>query len=282
MISVTGGAVSITPSIVTTPSSAIKDTTASTTSARDAVLGTPELLEAIIYLLPSRDILANAQSVSRMWKSTIVQSPGITKKLCLKSQAGKAVCCPIRFVSTHAGSRERRYGSKILPVYPSNIAYNLLPTPKGCRQRNSFWAVAMTFGHDSAQPESQLMLPSCEISLRNPSAVQYSWLNMYLTEPGITTAWLAVYMPKSGAVSRFGTPKLYRYSSASVRDADGLTFATIVTVAEKICWSAPARFDVEQARVQVRFAIEAGEAEEDGNEGEDGEDEEDGEDGWVI
>jgi hypothetical protein len=287
MVSVAGGAISTTPSAVTIPSSATKDTTNLTTSARDAVLGTAELLEAIIYLLPSRDILANAQRVSRIWKDSITQSPGITKKLWLKSQASKAVG-PIGFLSNYAGYRPRRAGSyyrsrildKDLPMYPSSsdIAYNTStmskePT-KEFSKSNPFWQTGMGVNTEGGQkkPFFQKHFLSCEIYLRNPSATQHSWLDMYLTEPGITTAWLKVKTPESGSLSRFEATKRHRYSSSSVRDADGLTFATIVAVAEKICQSAPGILDVEQARVKVRFAVEVED---------DGEDEEDGEDGWL-
>jgi hypothetical protein len=79
-------------------------------------------------------------------------------------------------------------------------------------------------------------------------------------------------MPESRSLSRFEVTKRHRYSSASVRDAEGLTFATLVAVAEKMCQSAPGILDVEQARVKVRFTVEVED---------DGEDEEDGEDGWL-
>jgi hypothetical protein len=109
-------------SMATALSMAATDTTSKTTTACDAALNTPELLEAIISFLPDRDIMAKAQRVSRTWKNAIARSPGINKILWLTPRAGKAT-----HVTTHSSMQVnlsgsfnayRSYHFRDVPVYP--------------------------------------------------------------------------------------------------------------------------------------------------------------------
>jgi hypothetical protein len=63
-----------------------------------------------------------------------------------------------------------------------------------------------------------------------------TWLAMYLTEPGITVAWLQIELPKLQPRMLDDTDT---YSQASVRDSDGLTFGRILAVAERMCRDIP-------------------------------------------
>jgi hypothetical protein len=51
--------------------------------AMQNTLRLPELLESIISHVPERDILCNAQRVSRHWRTIIHSSPTIQKKIWL-------------------------------------------------------------------------------------------------------------------------------------------------------------------------------------------------------
>jgi len=78
-----------------------------------------------------------------------------------------------------------------------------------------------------------IKLPGNSLALVSDE-VRPSWLDMFLTEPRVTVARLDLQVP---AGLRFGG--LYSWSSASVREADGLTFGTVLAAAEKIRLSAP-------------------------------------------
>jgi hypothetical protein len=102
------------------------DNAVAAVDARDNVLATPELLEAIISFLPMRDIFANTQRVSRTWNA-IVQSPQIQARLWLRSPNDE-VASPVGFSANHVwppGPQPRgRFLKSNYPVYPAKITHN--------------------------------------------------------------------------------------------------------------------------------------------------------------
>lgn len=83
------------------------------------VLDVPELLENILSFLPEREILTSVQLVSQIWRSSIVASPRIQRKLFLLKGKKPAVS-PIRFTSDNDAAV---FG---WPIYDSSVATNHL------------------------------------------------------------------------------------------------------------------------------------------------------------
>jgi hypothetical protein len=271
MTNPTTTAASHSPSQVTSLSNAITDMTSAITTARDAVMGTPELLEAIISFLPARDILVKGQRVSRTWKDSISQSPMIQERVWLKAQASKTVR-PNRYILSVPIAVPWPLGvceqlqHEDLPVYFENVSINPL---------RQFGKVDDSVGWREIRrsPERTLLANPplfhlskfrLDYSPVNPFlyTVRPSWFGMHLTEPSITIAQVEIYLPRLPRVRlriSFGTGKKHLYSSAVVRDADGLTFETILDVAEKIRQSVPAgTYGADEALVGISFATQAG------------------------
>lgn len=102
------------------------------TAARDAVLNTPELFEAILSFLPVGIILCRCQRVCKNWKRTIATSPTIQTKLWFKSEASRPIS-PDLFSAHHPlmTRPETHWLHKLqleldLPVYNGMVAYNPL------------------------------------------------------------------------------------------------------------------------------------------------------------
>jgi hypothetical protein len=173
-------------------SNATTDMTSPSNITRDAVLNTPELLEAVVSFLPGRDIIAKAQRVSRTWKDAIAHSPMIHESLWLKSQASKAVC-PSYFTSLEG---ENMYGDPMvpneyflrqeLPVYHNIIAYNPLHASRDelddSRSRPKLMSLSTEPRFGLPPQVGQLLFMHCQLD-RYRDAVQPTSLEMFLTGP---------------------------------------------------------------------------------------------------
>lgn len=200
------------------------------------MLATSELLDAIISFLPFGDILFNAQRVCKDWKNTITKSPTIQTKLWLKSQASKPLS-PHLFSAKHpllTGTlTEESYYYRTdllsnLPLYNGKVAYNplvssgrlklLAPSP----HRRSSYGIYNLAGFPVKN--------SFNIhELQCVNKAQHSWLDMFLTEPPVTTAQLNISVPV-----RTDSDNSYHVVNESLHDPCGLTFRTIMDRAEQI------------------------------------------------
>lgn len=192
------------------------------TEACNDVFNTPELLEAIISLLPMRDILSNAQRVSRSWKNAVAQSPSIQRRLWLRSST-EEVASPVEYLATHDSEWPP---SLHLPSYMPTYADNVVNNP--------------TFISDTSGDRSSTMVKidagamyhraSFAIPKTSSDTMRPTWLNMHVTEPRIKVAQLHIQQPKWGGMQR-----LHNGIWVSVQDANGLTFGTILDIAQKVC-----------------------------------------------
>jgi len=89
-------------------------------SKRSEVLAIPELLENILSLLPEREILTSVQRVSRTWRSAVVNSPRIQKKLFMPKERNLAVS-PVRMEEDDL--EVPRFGD---PIYEQSVVSNHL------------------------------------------------------------------------------------------------------------------------------------------------------------
>jgi hypothetical protein len=201
-------------------------------AAQRAVFGTPKLLEIIISFLPVSDILTVAQRVSRTWNNSVTKSPTVQTRLWRKSEAGDAVS-PIGFLAHHkwtpksAGMSQRPFESDVA-VYAAGLVNNEI------FRRHGLPGAFLRLHNGGEKPLHHcIKLPGSTLSLVSDE-VRPSWLDMFLTEPPVTVARLDLQVP---AGMRFGG--LYSCSSASMREADGLMFGTVLAAAEKIRLSAP-------------------------------------------
>ena len=181
-------------------------------------LNTPELLEAIISLLPVRGISANAQRVTRTWHA-VAQSPSIRASLWLRPQP-EEVASPVYFVATNSSSY-----SLALHV-PS-----CMPMHSGGVSHNSTWIfTALDYRSDTSQTAPagfQCHKTSLAIPRPSSNTTRPAWFDMRLTEPSIGIADLHILQPMPGSY------KLYSAVWVSVQDNDGLTFGTVLTIAQK-------------------------------------------------
>lgn len=210
-----------------------------TIPARDNVLNTLELLEAIISILPMRDILSKAQTVSRTWKITIVQSPAIQTKLWLRTPT-EEVLSPAEF-STHTfvfdrfadSMMEIIFSTNKCPVYSAKVVIN--PFLKDAHTVGR--ATERDFQPEDTSANRDFVVHT--IAFRRlqgtTNAVQPTWNSMHLTVPRITVARLWVEVP---LLERYFPPGFSESGiSASARDARGLTLGTVMDVFDKISQS---------------------------------------------
>jgi hypothetical protein len=202
-----------------------------TTTARDVVLHTPGLLENIILFQPVPDILTKVQKVSRSWKSVIVQSPTIQRKLWLKSGSRDAIL-PTSFLSV-----------RDLPIYPISVVENPI-TRRLYSARHRRLGKELRRPHRVGCPGNDIVyilrLPQ-QMLAQVASGIRRSWLAMFITEPSITTALLTLELEMvDGGRDKEGNAHYKDYSEACLRDLGGLTFWSVLVAAEKIRQSAPA------------------------------------------
>jgi hypothetical protein len=92
-------------------------------SARSRALAIPELLENIISFLPEREILTNAQRVSRTWRTSVAEPPRIQRQLFLPKGKKPAVS-PMRFTDDNLwGEMSEDFG---IPIYKQSVVSNHL------------------------------------------------------------------------------------------------------------------------------------------------------------
>ena len=190
-------------------------------SARSRALAIPELLENIISFLPEREILTNAQRVSRTWRISVAESPRIQRQLFLPKGKKPAVS-PMRFTDDNLwGEMSEDFG---IPIYKQSVVSNhllnsadrlyadYLPAENGytCyrmgksagdfQEVHHFWVDVLPYG----QPAFS----------HNPDL---SWRSMQLCDPPITVA-----NSNTGSGGRFGhsgAPSIW----AMLFDRDGIT-----------------------------------------------------------
>lgn len=206
------------------------------TPARDAVLVTPELLDAILSVLPFTDILFRAQRVCKDWKHAVARSPTIQTKLWLKPQASKPIS-PDFLSSTHpllTGTwTEETYYYRTelqsnLPLYNGKVAYNPLFCFKGLKNTRLTPFRPYSYGNYSF---AGLPVKNSYniLHLQEANKAQHTWFDMYLTEPPVTSAQLDVTVPV-----RTDSDNSYRIAYEVLHDPRGLTFRTILDRVEEM------------------------------------------------
>ena len=232
--------------------------------AQNAVLGIPELREHIFLNLSEREIFAIAQRVSRLWYEAIAKSPKVQERLCLKSSFTQ-VAAPIGHTAdfqVSVAAQEINFPlnrGPNLPVYAKGVTTNRLLKIFGTRRHT--WNIPaqlrrmLTVPCETDGPaflSKQLEVSSCTIQIPLDLLSQsLSWHGMYLTEPRITVAHLEFYdIALQNQMDRNRTVAATR-TAASVREKDGLTFGSILFVANRICQTV-----VPAARFQGRSTVE--------------------------
>lgn len=168
--------------------------------AMQNTLSLPELLENIISHIPDRDILCNAQRVSRHWRTIIHSSPTIQKKIWLQPTEQPAIS------PTGFNDDESLLLGEI-PIYPritlinpllinpdiksngwlevpSGLTVRMKPMglhkkPTGCSCPNLRMPIPMVYEQIKAEQKAGI-------------ACAPSWRKMYLSQPPVTTAMLTV------------------------------------------------------------------------------------------
>jgi hypothetical protein len=201
-----------------TTDSAVSRSPSLDSDACDKAMGTPELLEAIISFLPTRDIFANAQRVSRTWNA-VAQSPSIQSRLWLRSPIHE-VSSPVNYVTTHVHDwSPSLHLPSYMPMYSGSIANNSTYISQASGYRNV--TIDRTDG-------TQYHKASLALAKTSSDSTRPTWFDMHLTEPRIKLAHLHVQQP------RWDMGRKNNGIWASVQDADGLTFQTVLSVAHKI------------------------------------------------
>lgn len=203
-------------------------------------MAAPELLEAIISLLPVRDIFANAQRVSRTWNA-VAQLPSVQTRLWMRAPT-EDVASPFDYLETNSiSSPPSLHLPSYMPVYSVSVAHN----PTRISRASGYGNVKIKrFMADATYCRASLAIPRTSSDLTRPT-----WFDMQLTEPRITTVQLHVQQPSWGLRA-----KKYNGTWVSVREDDGLTFGKVLTVAQKVCGGFPVNhLDRDQACVVIWF-----------------------------
>jgi hypothetical protein len=209
--------------------------------------------------LPECDILSSVQRVSRTWNA-IVQSPTFQTRLWMRPQADE-VASPAGFAASHVWpvpilDATVRFND---PVYFIKVAHNSI-----------FSSSIRQFGSGTFKRyKDKSKLPACNSTkltwtTQMSGVAQPTCLQMYLTEPRITTAQLEVLISlRLGSRPRLQHPRTCRpcdfdpktSTFASVRDASGLTCGSIFHAVDKFCQSIPGEIP-EGDNIFVRFFTE--------------------------
>lgn len=217
-----------------------------THAARMAVFDTPELLENIITFLPATEILTKILRVSKTWKAAVKASPRIKTKLWLRPQAA-APSSPDEYMSKAfvlSTTVIRRMVLKLnLPIYTKPLLFNPFPRAAYTKDERLVHVRVISISppcHVVKVRFNWRWLSKVSAHPRRPS-----WLDMYLTESPITVAPVVVRLPLDPG-SRTSSAKLV--ISATVRDRQGLTFAIVLDVMERMAASIPTfrdcKFDI--------------------------------------
>lgn len=156
-------------------------------------LNTPELLEAIISLLPIREIFANAQRVSRTWYA-VTQSPSIQTRLWLRPPT-ELVASPVDFLATNSSSYPPSLGlPSYIPLYSGSVAHNYTRISVASNYRGN------TF--DAATVGAKYHRESLAIPRTSSNTTRPTWYDMQLTKPGIRIAHLQIQRPTFGSYKK--------------------------------------------------------------------------------
>lgn len=180
-----------------------------TDAARKAVSETPELLEHIISFLPAKVIFAKVQRLSRAWKAAVESSPAIQTKLWLQPKE-RTVIQPASFSDGPVFSHPGSWDTGTFPTYSHNVAVNtlafqgMLMNTVTLETHGMYPSFGILFDRGYS-PKRALTVQLCAVADIKARAGQpaisasYTWREMYLTDPPITTASLDVlYRYKHG------------------------------------------------------------------------------------
>ena len=175
------------------------------TQAVSKVLGTYELLEIILKLLPARDILA-IQAVCKSWKAVVARSKTI-QQLLFQQSAGEVL----------TPSKIEVSNDFTAATYSKELVFNRLLHSKVKPRR---W-----------RPGTDIWI-SYVLALQRPTAEEmesqatFSYLKMFLTEPPSTTAMVVI--------SELHGDNIHRTVSCSLRDPKGLSIGLLMETAGNI------------------------------------------------
>jgi hypothetical protein len=222
-------------------------------------MGTQELFEAILSFLPAEDILVRGQRVCKNWKNVIATSPTIQTRLWFKSQASEPISPDLLsavdpLLTSPWTQESRSYRDQLErnhPLYNGNVMYNPL-----------FYCVLHERSNDmphrgNTQPAYNYadhpVHHSFDIDdFEKLSKVQRSWLDMYLTEPPVTTAQLNIdtntrdesdesdASEESDESDYDPDPESQEIASELVHNPCGLTFRAIMDKVNQISADWPA------------------------------------------
>lgn len=213
-----------------------------TDASRRAVFDTSELLERIISFVPAREILTKVQRVSRTWKIAVNSSPTLQTILWRKSQATQAL--PPTGFPGYSGAKEHSLGFKLmarlgvgLPLYSGGLAFNEILLSSHNVQSRSLFVQSVTLEGMGRLVRTAF---TDHILDQESHGAQPTWLGMYITEPPITVARIAVYLPDCRQSRKSGD-----WIEVTVCEQSGPRFATALTVVDKMRKSLPSTWDIE-------------------------------------
>jgi hypothetical protein len=206
------------------------------TKARRDALRLPEILEQIISHLPGYTILTRAQRVSKLWKDVIDTSPVVQKKLWMGPR-GARVSPPTGISTeqdTHIHQPMSEFAVKALssgvPIYPGSFHVNtLFPRLYSKQALRDNRRLAAHYVTIVVLPRGKLN----DIGIRRPmtsanKSRRPTWLNMHLTKPPITTAWIQFHVEGSSL------PPIQKSIPATVRNVGGLTFGSVIDAVNRM------------------------------------------------
>lgn len=211
-----------------------------------AIWKVPELLGQIISYLPARDILTQAQGVSKFWKGVIDSSPIIQTRLWRKPESSHMVS-PSSFST---GSRKHHWlvggarSSRALPMYSGPLALNtLFLFSRGARP----WKYDMLgLGTNTSPPVKVARTSSGRVvelkflhsdSKQRKGVEHLAGADMYLSEPPVTVVQMHIDRTEWCQHTTGGLYPIHHYGdriNASVRVETGVTVGMVREVAAKM------------------------------------------------
>ena len=200
------------------------------------MLHTSELLETILSALSVGDILTRVQRVCKDWKATIDQSPTIRTKLWFKAQASRVISpdgssadqllpigAPTKVTMSYFLHLEQN-----MPLYNGQIARNPLFRPY--RRRGAIFSFRMPIrGRIQGPVAGAPTYHHFTIDQVEQVNAAHTWLDMYLTEPRVTTAQLIISLPPRGKM-----PFFHEIARSTVYAAHGLTFRSVMSEVNQV------------------------------------------------
>jgi hypothetical protein len=205
-----------------------------------AALQLPEILEQIVCHLPGHIILACAQRVSKLWRDVIDTSPIVQKRLWMRPLSAH-ISSPTG-ISTEQDTHIHRPMPNLtivtlssnVPIYPGSFHINtLFPRLYSRQARRDNRRLPDHLVRLVVLPQGKFVTIGIDFPRPKVSAntgERLTWLNMHLTEPPITTAWIQLY------INDFSLPlrKFGRSVPATVRDIGGLTFGSVIDAVDRM------------------------------------------------